>query len=388
VKKIGVITGSRAEYGLLSTLIRQLRDDPAFDLQVYVTGSHLSSEYGMTVEEIRKDGIAITDEIDVLMSSGSPTAIAKAVALATIGFSESLRRNRPDVVVILGDRFEIFGAAQAAAFLGIPIAHIHGGEITEGTFDEFIRHAITKMSQLHFTANEHYRARVIQLGERPETVFNVGAPGLDQMGPEKTLSRAELSQQLKFPLHDNFVLFTFHPETLEFADAVHEMDEALKALNHFPELQVILTFPNADSPSSHALIQRLEGFRNSRPEGHTLLTPSLGRLRYISAMKLARAIIGNSSSGIIEAPFFKVPTVNIGNRQKGRIKADSVIDTVAKEDKIVEAIQKALEFSPEHLRAVKSVYGDGTASRQMLEILKQTKTLSVRKPFYDVEGVR
>ncbi len=383
MKKIAVISGSRAEYGLLQNFVRELHRDPDFDLQFFVTGSHLTAEFGMTVREVENDEIPIFDKIDVILSSASGVGITKAVGLATIGFADAFNRAKPDLVVVLGDRFEIFGVSQAAAFAGIPMVHIHGGETTEGAFDEFIRHSITKMAQIHFVTAETYRRRVIQLGESPDRVFTVGAPGLDQLRTEKFWTLNELSERIGFGIKSDFLLFTYHPETLGAADPVRALSEALVALEAFPQYQIVMTYPNADS-CSQPMIRLLEQYREKYPD-RVCLTPSLGRLRYINAMKHCVAVVGNSSSGIIEAPFLKKPTVNIGDRQKGRVMSQSIVNCRADADSIKSAIAKAVSFDANFLNSIESLYGDGRACENMMRILRDLPDLDVRKSFFNLE---
>ncbi len=382
--KIGVVTGTRAEYGLLAKLIKDLHVDSELQLQLFVTGSHLSKTYGYTVQEILDDKIPITEELSILDSKSSPTAVATAVGRAIAGFADIFQRHKPDVVVILGDRFEILGAAQAAAFAGIPIAHIHGGEVTEGAFDEFIRHCLTKMATLHFVAAERYRQRVIQLGEQPERVFNVGAPGLDALNDLKLLNRSELDASLPFSIGDKFFLVTYHPETSGQTRPVASLQILLSTLKgYLPEFNLLVTYPNPDAFGTE-MISILKQFQEQN-SAKVILTPSLGRLRYLSALKHCRAVIGNSSSGIIEAPFFKVPTVNIGTRQNGRLKSSSVFDVECIPSAITKGITQALELTAEQRQSIPSLYGTGNANLQILTILRKTSHEKMAKTFFDLE---
>ncbi len=290
IKKIGIVTGTRADYGLLSTIIKLVHQSAKFELQLYVTGSHLTPSLGETIWEIENDKIPITETIDVLLSSGRPTAVSKATGLAMIGFSEAFERNKPDIVLVLGDRFEILGATQAAAFAGIPIAHFHGGEVTLGAFDEFIRHSITKMASVHFVASETYRKRVIQMGEEPWRVHNVGAPGLDALNEINLLSKSELEEQIGFNLGSDFLLVTYHPETTGTQKPLVALNSLLDSLSGFlKSFKLLITYPNPDSFGS-TLVERLQVFQSENQDS-VYLSPSLGRHRYLSAMALCRAVI-------------------------------------------------------------------------------------------------
>jgi UDP-N-acetylglucosamine 2-epimerase (non-hydrolysing) len=368
-RKICVVTGSRAEYGLLYWLLRGIEAEPGLQLQLVVTGMHLAPQFGMTVDHIEADGFVPDARVDMQLHGDTPKAITTSMGVGLIGFAEAFDTLKPDVVVVLGDRTEIFAAAQAAMVARIPIAHIHGGELTEGLIDEAIRHAITKMAHLHFVSAEEYRKRVIQLGEAPDRVWNVGAPGLDAIRKATLLDRTALSQQLDFDLTKPFFLVTYHPVTL----ADHADDpgaEALfAALETFPDHQVVITGVNADA-GHEAIRKRIVAFAAANP-GRVLERTSLGQLRYLSAMALTDAVIGNSSSGLIEAPALKVPTVNIGERQRGRLRASRVIDVDPDKAAIIAAITKAL--GPEFramTKAATSLFGDGTASDRMVRVLR------------------
>lgn len=383
-RKIAVFTGSRAEYGLLYWLMKDIEASDHLTLQVIVSGMHLSPEFGQTWKDIEADGFSIDAKVEMLLSSDSPVGVVKSIGLGTIGFADALDRLRPDILVVLGDRFEALAIVQAALIMRIPVAHIHGGEITEGAYDDAIRHAITKMAGLHFTAAEPYRRRVIQLGEAPETVFNVGAVGLDHLFRGEAMSLDELSAGLKFSVKEPYFLVTYHPVTA----AAGEDPEAtvlamLSAIDSFPQHQVILTYPNSDN-GGRAIIPILESYayRNS---GRVLAIPSLGFRRYISALKHASAMIGNSSSGIIEAPSFGVPTVNIGSRQLGRLAAGSVLHCSPGEESIRQAIGCALSpgFS-DRCRGVANPYGRGDAAVQIARVLERFCG-STSKRFHDLE---
>ena len=323
-RKICLVTGTRAEFGVLYWLIDAIHHDDELELQLVVTGMHLSPEFGFTVEEIVKSPFPIAKKIEVLLSSDTPVGISKSIGLGVISFAESLSELQPDIVVLLGDRFEILAAATAAMVARIPIGHIHGGETTEGAIDEAIRHSITKMSHLHFTATETYRKRVIQLGEDPDRVFNTGSPGLDNIEKLNLLGRKSFEEAIDFTLGHKSALITFHPVTLENQTASTHFSELLKALEKFTELSLVFTLPNADT-DGRVIIRMIHDFVSKQRKKRIAFT-SLGQLRYLSALNHVDVVIGNSSSGLSEVPSFKKPTVNIGDRQKGRLKADSVID--------------------------------------------------------------
>ncbi len=385
-RKICVVTGSRAEYGILYWLLKEIKDDPELKLQLLVTGMHLSPEYGETYHEIEHE-FQIEKKIEMLLSSNSPTGVAKSIGLGIIGITDALLEMSPHILVVLGDRFEAFAAAVAAMCLGIPIAHIHGGEATEGLIDEAIRHAITKMSHLHFTATEEYRRRVIQLGEEPKRVFNFGAPGLDALKRMQFLSRQEIENRINWRFKHQNILITFHPVTLEYEKVHLQTNELLRALEDFPNLGLIFTGANADHGG--ALINaEIEKFCKKEKKRATFIK-NMGRQLYLSTMKEVDVVVGNSSSGIIEAPSLKIPTVNIGDRQKGRIKARSVIDCEPKRDKIKMAIKKALSDSfRETLKNLTNPYGKGDASTRIKHILKSfpLKTDILMKNFFDIKN--
>lgn len=382
MRKICVVTGTRAEYGLLYWLMKEIQEEPALLLQVIATGMHLSTEFGLTYRTIEEDGFTLNAKVEMLLSSDTPVGIAKSIGLGVIGFADALERLKPDIMVVLGDRYEILAAVQAALVARIPVAHIHGGETTEGAIDESIRHAVTKMSQLHFVAAEPYRKRVIQLGEHPDTVFNVGAVGIENIKRLQLLERAQLEESIHFALGHTCFLVTYHPATLGSIEPGTAMQALLDALDHFPQAQIILTKPNSDT-DGRIISQMIDSYA-LRNEGRVAVFTSMGQVRYLSALQLASAVIGNSSSGIIEAPACHIPTVNIGDRQSGRLKSDSIIDCLEQTDSIVAAISKSL--SPSFQESVKksvSLYGSGESARQIKEHLKQT-SLSSTKPFYDL----
>lgn len=384
MRKICVVTGTRAEYGLLYWLMKEIQAAPDLELQILVTGMHLSPEFGLTYKQIEEDGFRIDRKVEILLSSDSGVGIAKAMGLGVIGFADALSSLDPDIVVILGDRFEILAVAQTAMVMNIPVAHISGGELTEGAVDDRIRHAITKMSDFHFVAAETYRRRVIQMGEQPERVINCGDPGLDNFRRLKLLSRDELERALNFGLGDMCFLVTFHPVTSGVQKPQEEMQALLGALDHFPSAKIIMTKPNADA-GGRVIATMAEEYARKNPD-RVLMSVSLGQLRYLSAMKCCDVVIGNSSSGIVEAPAIQKATVNIGRRQTGRLKASSIIDCEAEQDAIVAAISKAIskEFK-RSLPETKSLYGDCNASSQIKEFLGSVScSKQMGKSFFDL----
>jgi len=377
-----VVTGTRADYGCLRWVMDGIRKTPGLELQLIATGMHLSPEFGLTYREIEQDGFVIDSKIEILLSSDTPAALAKSMGLGLIGFGETLQRLRPDLLLVLGDRFEIFSAAAAATVARIPIAHAHGGETTEGAFDEAMRHSITKMSHLHFVAAEEYRQRVIQLGEDPGRVFLVGGLGVDKIKKLNLLGREALETALGFKLGDKNLLITFHPATLENSPSGQQMQELLCALETTEDTHLIFTMPNADT-GGRAVIAMIEKFVANRPNARAY--SSLGDLRYLSCIRHVDGVVGNSSSGLTEVPSFGKGTVNIGDRQRGRLKAASVID--CKPDR--EAIGAALRqlYSPAFrgtLAAVRNPYGDGGASEKIVRLLKdQPLEYILKKSFHD-----
>lgn len=381
MKKICVITGARSEYGLLSPLMRELKAARGVKLQVVATGMHLSPKFGNTWREIAADGFKIDAKVKFALPDeiGTPAAIGRAVE----GIAKALGRLKPRLVVLLGDRFETLAAAIAAYTLQIPIAHLHGGEITAGVFDEAFRHAITKMSSLHFTSTADYRRRVIQLGEHPDSVFNYGAIGLDNIRRLKYLSRGELGRQLGLELGTDLACVTFHPAVLDAVSPGNQLKELFKALDHMTGLQVIFTLPNADR-GAEGLIKAIKAYV-SRNQARCAAFASLGTQRYLSLLKISRVVIGNSSSGIIEAPSLRVPTVNIGDRQQGRTRPASVIDCRPKAAEIAFAVRKAMSPAFARKLNLRSPYGDGhTAPRIAGILLRKVSRLGVKKEFYDL----
>jgi len=383
MKKITVFTGTRADYGLLYWLIKDINEDAALTLQLLVSGSHLSPEFGLTYNEILKDGFYIDEKVEMLVSSNTPLGTAKSLGLAVLGYADALDRLDSDIVVILGDRYEALALAQTAMIMGIPILHLHGGEVSEGAIDETIRHSITKLSNLHGTSTEAYRKRVIQLGEPPESVVNVGAMGLEYLARGHFLDREQLCASLNFDLSKPFFIVTYHPVTLGHEDPQASCNNLIEALEQYPSHQVIFTYPNADA-GGREIIPLIESYASCR-SARVLAIPSLGQVRYLSALKLADAVIGNSSSGIIEAPSFDVPTVNIGVRQQGRLAAKSVLNCDVSVEAIVSAIRVAISKDYKHdLELIVNPYGKGRASFNVIEMIKSFD-FSKMKVFYDLE---
>ncbi len=383
-RKICVVTGTRAEYGLLYWLLREISSDDALELQLVATGMHLAPEFGLTYKAIEQDGFKLAHKVEMLLSSDTEVGVAKAIGLGVIGFADAFAALQPDLVVVLGDRFEILAAAQAALVARIPIAHIAGGEATEGAIDEAIRHALTKMAQIHFVTAEPYRKRVIQLGENPARVFNFGHPGLENITRLKLLSLQELETELNFALGALYFLVTYHPVTLSAADPGDALHQLFVALDSFPAAKVLITKPNADS-GGRSLIELIDNYAATRPN-RVYASTSLGQLRYLSAMQQCSVVIGNSSSGITEAPALHKPTVNIGDRQKGRLQAASIIDCQENSAAITHAIQTALteEFQTT-VREVEPVYSSGNTASQIKHYLKTVDLGNiVFKSFYDL----
>jgi len=381
-KKICVVTGTRAEYGLLYWLMKQIENDKELSLQVIVTGMHLSPEFGMTCTEVEKE-FHVDKKIEILLSSDTAIGVSKSMGLAMISFGEALTELEPDLVILLGDRYEIFSVAAAAMVARIPIAHIHGGEITEGLIDEAIRHSITKMSYLHFVATEEYKKRVTQLGENPERIFNVGGLGIENIMKLKLLSRSEFEDSINYKLGKCNILITFHPVTLEKTTSKEQFSELLRALEQLKDTTFIFTKANSDT-DGRVINQMIDNFAKENND-RAIAFASLGQLRYLSALQYMDAVVGNSSSGLIEAPSFKVATINIGDRQKGRIKADSVIDCEPNSKAILEAFSKA--FSDQFkgkLQFIDNPYGEGSASEQIVKYLKAFNISDVKKTFFDL----
>jgi GDP/UDP-N,N'-diacetylbacillosamine 2-epimerase (hydrolysing) len=384
-RKICIITGTRAEYGLLYWLLKEIEADKELELQVIVTGMHLSPEFGLTYKEIEKE-FKINKKIEMLLSSDTSVGISKSMGLAQISFAESYDELKPDIVIVLGDRYEIFSATSAAMIARIPIAHIHGGEKTEGAFDESIRHSITKMSHLHFTATNEYKNRVIQLGENPSRVFNVGGMGIENIKRLKLLSKEEFEKSIEFKLNIKNILVTFHPVTLENSTAQEQFKELLDAIDELEDTNIIFTKANSDT-DGRVINQMIDEYVTKNSHKSIVFT-SLGQLRYLSALQYVDTVVGNSSSGLAEAPSFKIGTINIGDRQKGRIKASSVIECEPNKDSILKSFEKlySKEFQ-ETLKTTINPYGDGCASKKIVEILKSVDLKNIlKKSFYDLRG--
>ena len=382
-RKICIITGTRAEYGLLRMVMQGIKDDPELTLQIIATGMHLSPEFGLTYREIEHDGFRIDRKVEMLTSSDTSVGIAKSMGLGMIGFADALSELNPDLIVVLGDRFEIFSAVSAALVARIPVAHLHGGELTEGAFDDAFRHSITKMSHLHFVAAAEYQQRVIQLGEQPDRVFLVGGLGIDNIKRLILLDRTELERSLNIKLCTKNLLITFHPVTLETATASEQMAELLAALAKLKDTQLIFTMPNADT-DGRVLIKMVEQFvaQHSNARAYT----SLGQLRYLSCIYHVDGVLGNSSSGLTEVPSFKKGSINIGERQRGRLQAPSVINCDPTRKSILSAIGKlyTFEFQNELIK-VKNPYGDGGASEKIVDTIKNYAFDGiVKKSFYDL----
>ena len=384
-RKICVITGTRAEYGLMRWVMQGIKDDSGLTLQIIATGMHLSPEFGLTYREIEQDGFQIDLKIEMLTSSDTPVGIAKSMGLGMIGFADALDDLKPDMIIVLGDRFEIFAAVSASLVARIPVAHLHGGETTEGAFDESLRHSITKMSHLHFVAAEEYRQRVIQLGEQPDRVFLVGGLGIDNIKHLKLLDRAELEASLDFKLGLKNLLITFHPVTLENQSSAQQMSELLAALEQLgEETHLIFTMPNADN-GGRELINMVENFVATHVNARAYT--SLGQLRFLSTVKIVDGVVGNSSSGLTEAPSLATGTVNIGDRQRGRLKAQSVIDCAPQSHAIFHTIAKLYNVGfRQTLPSMVNPYGNGGASQKIIHTLRNYDlTDVVKKSFYDIE---
>lgn len=384
-RSVCVVTGSRAEYGLLRRVMQGISDAPDLRLQVVATGMHLAPEFGETYRDIGRDGFNIDARVESLLSSDTGTGVAKSIGLGVIGFADALERLRPDLLLVLGDRFEILAAVTAALVMRVPVAHLHGGELTEGAFDDAIRHSITKMSHFHFVATEEYRKRVIQLGEHPQRVFPVGALGVDAIHNLPLLDRGALESSLGFELGARSLLITFHPSTLELTSATAQMTELLAALDSLSDTCLVFTMPNADT-GGRALQGMVQEFVAGHPNAHVFA--SLGQLRYLSCMRHVDGVVGNSSSGLIEAPTLRKGTVNIGRRQKGRVRAESVIDCPPQRSAIRCAIERLYEPDFRAIVAVvRNPYDGGGASAKILELVRTLPLEGVlEKSFFDLPG--
>ena len=381
-RKICVVSGSRADYGLLAPVMRLIRDDPDLHLQVIITGMHLSAEFGFTYRRLEQDGFTIDARVESLQRGDDVGSVTRSIGYGVIGFADALQRLRPDIMMVLGDRYEILAAAQAALIARVPTAHLCGGDSTEGAFDEGIRHAITKMAHLHFVTNEDAARRLRQMGENPAHIYEVGSPGLDQLKQVQPMPRDETFRALGIAPHELNLLITFHPETLGSESAVEQLDEMLAALDELgPDYGLIFTGPNADT-DGRILTRRIEAF--VAQHANAILRTSLGQRLYLSALAQVEAVIGNSSSGLYEAPSFKIPTVNIGDRQKGRMKAKSVVDCPGERTAIQRAIIRALALD---CSDVENPYGDGESAPRILEAIKAVPdpTALLKKHFYELE---
>ena len=383
-RKICVVTGTRAEYGLLYWLMKEIEADEDLELQLIVTGMHLSPEFGLTYKIIEKD-FKIAKKVEMLLSSDTSVGISKSMGLAQISFGEVYEELQPDMLVVLGDRYEIFSCVSAAMIARIPIAHLHGGETTEGAFDEAIRHSITKMSHLHFSATEEYKRRVIQLGEQPNRVFNVGGMGIENIKRLKLLSKEEFEKSIDFRLGKKNILVTFHPVTLEKATAKEQFGELLNAVDSLEETNIIFTKANSDTDGK-IINKMIDEYVNKHKDKSTAFN-SLGQLRYLSALQYVNAVVGNSSSGLTEAPSFKIGTINIGDRQKGRIQASSVIDCEPTKKSITTAFRRLYSTAFESvLKTSTNPYGDGCASQKIIQEIKKVDLSQIlKKSFYDIK---
>jgi len=383
--KVCIATGTRAEYGLLKPLIKKISAEDGFTLQLIVTGAHLSPEFGLTYRQIEADGYKIDAKVEMLLSSDTPEGITKSMGLGMIGYADALKRLSPDLMIILGDRYEMLSVASTALIFRIPIVHIHGGELTEGAYDDAIRHAITKMSVLHFTSTEVYRKRVIQLGEDPKSVFNVGAIGLDNFKSLSLLSKSDLENELNIKFNKYNYLVGFHPETLSNFSIETQFEALLRAIDTQTDSFFIFTKANADT-DGRIINQLIEKYVSTHPEKAALFA-SLGTLRYLSVMKQVTAVVGNSSSGIIEAPSAQTTTINIGDRQKGRIQSESIINCEANKEDIISAFDKVKsEVFRNITKNVVNPYGNGNTSNQIIKVLKSVSIESLnQKTFYDIQ---
>ncbi|WP_101758455.1 UDP-N-acetylglucosamine 2-epimerase [Oceanicoccus sp. KOV_DT_Chl] len=386
IPKICVVTGTRAEYGLLYGLMKGLEESGKFELQIVATATHLSPEFGLTYREIEANGFHINEKVEMLVSGDTAVAISKSIGLAVLGFADAFERLKPDAVVVLGDRFEMLAVAQCAMIARIPLAHIHGGEITEGAVDESIRHAISKMANIHFVATQEFRQRVIQMGEQPSRVFVSGAPGIDNIKRMPLRDKADIERSIDFVLGEVNFLVTYHPVTLSVDAMDFDLSDFFLALDNYPNAKIIITYPNSDA-DGRRLIEQLNVYAE-RNKGRVLLTQSLGFMNYLGVLPYIDCVIGNSSSGLLEVPSFAVPTVNIGDRQKGRVQAASVINCGLSKSSIITGIDKALsrEFK-ESIQGVVNPYGDGCAAETILAIFEGLDFPSlIRKPFYDLDA--
>lgn len=387
MKRIGIMTGTRAEYGLLKSLMQEINKDNDLELYLIVSGMHLSPEFGMTYQEIEEDGFEINAKLEMLLSSDSPAGISKSIGLGVIGFADEFQRADLDMLILLGDRYEALSAAICAMVMRIPIAHLHGGEVTEGAIDEGIRHSITKMSYLHFTSTEQYRNRVIQLGENPERVFYVGALGVENIKKINLMTKEELERSIHFEIDENTVVVTYHPVTLENNTVEEQFLNLLKVLDRNPKIRMIFTKANADT--NGRIVNELIDKYAAQNSERACAFMSLGQKRYLSALKYCRIVIGNSSSGIIEAPSFGKPIINIGDRQKGRICADSVINCGYTQQEIQQAMETALTEEFENkARNCRNPYEKENTAANIISVIKDyllNDKIKLKKGFYDIK---
>lgn len=387
MKRIGIMTGTRAEYGLLKSLMQEINKDNDLELYLIVSGMHLSPEFGMTYKEIEEDGFEINAKVEMLLSSDSPAGISKSIGLGVIGFADEFQRADLDMLILLGDRYEALSAAICALVMRIPIAHLHGGELTEGAIDEGIRHSITKMSYLHFTSTEQYRDRVIQLGENPERVFYVGALGVENIKKINLMTKEELEKSIHFEIDENTVVVTYHPVTLENNTVEEQFLNLLKVLDRNPKIRMIFTKANADT--NGRIVNELIDKYTAQNSERACAFMSLGQKRYLSALKYCRIVIGNSSSGIIEAPSFGKPIINIGDRQKGRICADSVINCGYTQQEIQQAMETALTKEFENKASnCRNPYEKENTAANIISVIKDyllNDKIKLKKGFYDIK---
>lgn len=378
------MTGSRAEYSLLKPVMVRILQDKDCELQLIATGMHLDTRYGITENEIVKDGFKIQEKIEMNLAADTKTGICKSTGLGLLSFGDAYDRLQPDMIILLGDRYEIFSAAAAACICNIPIAHIHGGEITKGSIDDCMRHAITKMSYLHFTCANEYQRRVIQLGEAPRRVYQVGALGIENITKLSLLSKDELEKCLTIVLHKPYLVVTYHPVTLEEKETKHQIEELLHALDSFVDYQIIFTRSNSDA-GGDIVNKKIDAYVLNN-KARVMVFSSLGSLRYFSLVKYAKAVIGNSSSGILEVPYLRIPVVNIGDRQEGRIMPDFVINTEPTVKKITEGIQFAVSHVWEDEKGDNPYFKENT-SKNILNIIKQNldEGIQLKKDFYNIE---
>ena len=382
-KKICVITGTRAEYGLMSRLMQIIKEDHNFQLQIIATNMHLSVEYGETYKEIEADGFVINKKVPILSAADTINATVKSVGKGLIGFADAYEELRPDMILVLGDRYEILAAVSAALFYKIPVIHLYGGEITEGAYDDAIRHAVTKMSHLHFTSTEEYRQRVIQMGEDPETVFYVGALGCDNIRQIPLMNKEEVEKSLNFILDRNTILVTYHPVTLENNSSEAQFKELLSAIDQFSNIRLIFTMPNSDTYNK-IIIKLIKDYTSINPN-KAIYFKSLGTKRYLSVLQFIGAVVGNSSSGIIEVPSFHIPTLNIGDRQKGRIAAESVLHCLPKKGDILEKLK--IITKPNYIDMLKEVvnpYAKLNTAQEIVEIIKNKTNITAKKCFFNL----